>query len=77
MADNFHVRGIWDDEAGVFYSESDVTGLHIEAPTWEAFVDLANAIVPELLEANHGPTGPHAGPVVRNIVVASALARAV
>jgi Domain of unknown function (DUF1902) len=49
----FYVRSVWDDEAGVFYSESDITGLHIEAQTLDEFEVLMHAFVPDLIVANH------------------------
>jgi hypothetical protein len=49
----FFVRSIWDDEAGVYYCESDIVGLHIEAQTSEEFEALMHEFVPELIMANH------------------------
>jgi hypothetical protein len=49
----FFVRSVWDNEAGVFYSESDIKGLHIEAQTLEEFEALMHEFVPELIVANH------------------------
>jgi hypothetical protein len=50
------VRAVWDEDAGVFYSESDISGLHIEAETIEAFQDVLFELAPELIIANHpGP----------------------
>ena len=49
----FSVRAIWDDEAGVFYADSDIVGLHIEATTIEAFEALLFELGPELIVANH------------------------
>ena len=34
---HFFIKAIWDDEAQVFYSESDIKGLHIEAETLAEF----------------------------------------
>ena len=51
----FYVRAHWDDEAEVFYSESDIEGLHIEAATIEEFVEVMNAIAGDLIVANHIP----------------------
>ena len=36
-----YVNAVWDKEAGVFYSRSNIKGLYIEAPTIEEFTDLA------------------------------------
>lgn len=49
----FTIRAIWDPEAGVFYSESDNIGLHVEAKTLDAFEDLAFTFAPELIVSNH------------------------
>ena len=31
---NFFVKAVWDEEAKVFYSDSDIVGLHIEFASW-------------------------------------------
>ena len=49
----FHVSCLWDNEAGVYYAQSDIIGLHIEAATVEAFEALMHAFVPDLIVANH------------------------
>jgi hypothetical protein len=62
MSNSYKVTAIWDPEAKVFTSESDVPGLVIEADTFEEFVELVEALGPEMLEANL----PHAKrPVIR------------
>ena len=49
----FTVRAVWDEEAGVYYSDSDISGLHIEAENLEDFErDLFDAAA-ELIVANH------------------------
>lgn len=50
---NFFVRAVWDEEAKVFVSESDIVGLHIEAATLEEFREIMVDIAPELVLANH------------------------
>jgi hypothetical protein len=50
---SFTVRAIWDDEAGVYYAESDIVGLHIEARTVEEFEALIRDLAPDLIVANH------------------------
>lgn len=52
MSHTFNVTALWDDEAKVFTSQSDVPGLVVEAETFEEFVSLVEALGPELLEAN-------------------------
>jgi Domain of unknown function (DUF1902) len=49
----FFVKALWDDEAGVFISESDINGLHIEADTIEGFEDIMSEVAIELIIANH------------------------
>lgn len=49
----FVVKAVWDDEAGVYVSESDIVGLHIEAATVDEFEDLMMDLAPELIVANH------------------------
>lgn len=49
----FTVEAIWDDEAKVFYSESDISGLHIETKTLEEFEEVMNDVAAELIVANH------------------------
>lgn len=49
----YSVRAIWDDDARVFYSESDIEGLHIEADTLDEFQTLIAEHAPELIIANH------------------------
>lgn len=53
MKKSFFVRAHWDGEAGVFYSESDIIGLHIEASTIEAFEKTMHDSAVELIIANH------------------------
>ena len=49
----FRVRALWDAEAKVFYSESDIVGLHVEAPTFEEFEAVLMEVAPDLIVANH------------------------
>jgi hypothetical protein len=49
----FYVRSIWDAEAKVFYCDSDIIGLHIEAKTLDEFEELMHQFVPDLIVANH------------------------
>lgn len=44
----FNVTAHWDDEAGVFYSDSDIVGLHIEARTIEEFEAVMMDVAPSL-----------------------------
>ena len=49
----FFVKAIWDENAGVFYSESDIVGLHIEAKTLEEFEEIMEENAADLVVANH------------------------
>ncbi len=49
----FYVNALWDDKAGVFYSDSDIVGLHIEAETLGEFETEMNQIAPMLIIENH------------------------
>ncbi|XBQ15058.1 MAG: DUF1902 domain-containing protein [Oceanicaulis sp.] len=49
----FRVKALWDDEAGVYVSESDILGLHIEAATIEEFEQVMREEAPKLIVANH------------------------
>lgn len=51
---NPYATAKWDEEAGVYVSDSDVLGLVIEATTLDEFDALANDLGPQLIEAN-GP----------------------
>lgn len=50
---SFFIRACWDDEAKVFYSESDIKGLHIEAATIEEFEEIMHDVAAELIISNH------------------------
>ena len=49
----FTVKAIWDKDASVFYSESDIEGFHVEAPTVEEFEAIMFDVAAELIVANH------------------------
>ena len=49
----FHVTAVWDAEAGVFVSDSDIIGFHIEAATLDEFEALMNTCALDLILANH------------------------
>ena len=51
---SFSVTAKWDHENQIFWSESNIMGLHIEAPTLDEFKEVMIALVPELISANHG-----------------------
>ena len=49
----FTIEAIWDEQEEVFFSRSDIIGLHIEAPTITEFEDVARDLALELILANH------------------------
>jgi hypothetical protein len=53
MKRNFSVEAIWDAEAKVYISRSDIVGLHIEAATIEEFEEVLHDVATELIVANH------------------------
>ena len=53
MKRTFNVKAVWDDEAQVFYSQSDIEGLHIEAASLDEFEAIIIEEAPELIIANH------------------------
>lgn len=64
----FTVEAIWDDEAKVFYSESDISGLHIETKTLEEFEEVMNDVAAELIVANHMSAEQIASVPLRDLV---------
>lgn len=49
----FSVSALWDEEARVYYCESDIEGLHIEAETIDEFQSLIGEYAPDLILSNH------------------------
>jgi Domain of unknown function (DUF1902) len=49
----FSVRAVWDAEAQVYYSESDIFGLHIETKSLDEFEAVMVAAAGDLIRANH------------------------
>jgi hypothetical protein len=52
MAKGFTVNAVWDPEAEVFTTQSDIPGLVVEAATFEELVDLIRSLAPEMIAAN-------------------------
>jgi len=52
--DAFKVFAHWDEEAGVWWAESDdIQGLAAESETIEGLLDELKHVVPDLLQLNH------------------------
>ena len=49
----FYIKALWDEESGVFYSESDIIGLHIEAATVDEFQAIMEDLAPAMVMENH------------------------
>ena len=49
---HYTVTAVWDPEAGLYWSQSDIVGLNVEAETLSAFVDLVETLAPELMRDN-------------------------
>lgn len=58
MNQSFYVKAIWDPEAEVWCSESDIPGLVIETATLAEFEFLARQFASDLLAENLGIQGP-------------------
>lgn len=52
MARTFYVKALWDAEASVWYSESDIPGLVLQTQTLSEFEDLIRHFAPDLLASN-------------------------
>jgi len=52
MQRSYFVRAIWDAEASVWVSQSNVPGLVIEANTLSEFESLVEELAPQMLTAN-------------------------
>ena len=55
-SDFFYVRALYDAENDLYYSESNIDGLHLEADTLEEFWKEAHIWSADLLQENHGIT---------------------
>lgn len=62
----YNVTALWDDEAKVFYSDSDIIGLHIEAATIEAFEEVMMDVAPGLVMSNHVSKAHTANAILRD-----------
>ena len=49
----FRVNAVWDPEAEVFYSQSDIEGFHIEASDLDEFEAIMMDVAPDLIVLNH------------------------
>ena len=49
----FTIKAVWDDDAGVYFSDSDISGLHIEAESLDEFESEMFEVAADLIVANH------------------------
>ncbi|MEM6940869.1 MAG: DUF1902 domain-containing protein [Pseudomonadota bacterium] len=70
MKRSFKVAAVWDPEAEVWFSESEIIGLNIEAGSLEEFVDLVNEFAPDLIVSNHYSERDLSGVALRDIIPA-------
>ena len=49
----FYIRPVWDDEAKVYVSASNIIGLNIEAETADEIYEIAKECAVDLIIANH------------------------
>lgn len=64
MLTQYHVRALWDSEAGVYYARTDIPGLNVEAETIAEFIEIVKDLAPELILAND-PAPKRRAPSVR------------
>lgn len=67
---SFYVRAIWDPEEKLFYSDSNIIGLHLETPTFEEFEEVLMDVAPDLIVANHLTDADLANTPLRDLVPA-------
>jgi Domain of unknown function (DUF1902) len=53
MKRTFYVKALWDDEAKVWYSETDIEGLFIETGSLQEFEDIMPELARDMIIANH------------------------
>jgi hypothetical protein len=64
----FTVSALWDEKAGVYYCESDIHGLHIEAPTIEEFVVAMHEYAPQMIVDNHLSKADQVGKPIADLI---------
>ena len=64
MSETYFIRAIWDPDAKVYYSDTNVPGLVVEAESLGEFVSIAEELLPEILEANLGQAVSSGRPLV-------------
>ncbi|MEO1749299.1 MAG: DUF1902 domain-containing protein [Pseudomonadota bacterium] len=70
MPRTYTVRAIWDAEAEVWLSESDIDGLHIETASLDEFQSILSDVGAELVAANHTTDADISGSSLRDLIPA-------
>ncbi len=70
MKRTFFVEAVWDEDANVFYSKSDIEGFHIESETIEEFEDVMRDTAIELIMENHVTASEMATSSLKDLVPA-------
>ena len=68
MKRTFYVKALWDDEAKVWYSESDIFGLFINAKDLDEFEEVVNEFAGELVLENHWKHEGRSAEEIKNTV---------
>ena len=64
----FYVKALWDDEAKVWYSETDIQGLFINAKDLDEFEEVINEFAGELILENHWQREQVSDEMIKNTV---------
>lgn len=67
---SFRIEAIWDDTEKVWYSESDIKGLHLEAASIEEFMSLIDEFASDLIVTNHLSKDDLTGKALRDLIPA-------
>ncbi len=68
MKRTFYVKALWDDEANIWYSETDIEGLFINAKDLDEFEEVINEFAGELVLENHWRQEQLAKDMIQNTV---------
>ena len=68
----YHVKAVWDAEAEVFYAETDIPGLHVEAATMTEFFQAVEELAPQMIVANDSPLPSNRAEQTRRPMIKSA-----
>ena len=72
MQKTYHVKAVWDAEAEVFYAETDIPGLHLEAPTMAELFKAAEELAPQMIMANDSSLSANRADQIGQLTLTSA-----